>query len=397
MGRLVITNFIVFSLLGFCVLGCTESFPLVTESFEDVLVVEATITDEFKYQEIKISRTYLLESDSQVIESNANVRIEDSNNNIYNFREAEGGVYISNIPFKPVEGVSYKLLITLVDGKEYVSSNEFLAPKAEIENLYAELVNLNGQTGVQVLVDSNDDLGEANFFRYKYEETYKIVAPFYSPFDAIVTGGITEGTIDLVAKTKEEKICYSSNISTEILLTSVNSLIENKVSKFPIRFIKADNSILRERYSILVKQYVQSVEANNFYKILKELSSEESVFVDNQPGFIQGNIFSQQSSTEKVIGFFDVSSVTSKRIYFNYSDFNIDYPAYFFDCDLRTYDYTITGPPEPNQRVFLLQLLFFYPQYKFVSGYYPEYTIVNPECGDCTTFSSNIKPTFWED
>lgn len=381
-------------LASLCLFSCTEPFALVTESFEDVLVVEATITDEMKYQEINVSRTYLLEDSIPVLESNANVNIEDSNQNTYNFIHIEGSLYRSTVPFQALEGVSYKLLITTNDGKRYESKQEVLPAKAEIENLYAELVDVNGETGVQVLVDSNENLGEAKYFRYKYEETYKIVAPLYSPFDASVSGGITGGTINIVPKSQEEKICFSSNYSNKIILTSVNSLSENKVSRFPIRFIPTDASILRERYSILVTQYVQSVEANNFYNIFKELASDEGLLVDNQPGFIQGNIFSLQNSTEKVIGYFDISSVSSKRIYFNYADFNISYPPYFYDCELLTLDYDLTGP-DVNERILLLQLLS--GEYKFLTGNHPIYTIVNPECGSCTTFSSNIKPEFWED
>ncbi|MFI0428195.1 DUF4249 domain-containing protein [Mariniflexile sp. HMF6888] len=381
---------------------CTEPFALVTESFEDLLVVEATITDEFKYQEIKVSRTYLLEDSVPVLETNADVRIEDSNKNTYRFIHTGDGLYRSVQQFQALVGVSYKLIID-TDGKEYVSTEELLAGKAEIENLYAELVNLNGTIGVQVLVDTNENLGTANFFRYEYEETYKIVAPSFVAFDVVISNvepGIKSYDVDYVRRPEELKVCYSSNYSTEIILTNTNGLAENRVSKFPVRFIPSNNSMLRDRYSILVKQYVQSADANNFYKILKDLGTEDGVFIGSQPGYIQGNISSKQDSKEKVIGFFDVSSVTSKRIYFNYSDFNIELPPYFYDCDLVYLDYKKDGPPpdtEPNERYFLYQFLV-YNNYKYFAGDKDSvFIIVRPECGDCTTFSSNIKPSFWED
>ncbi|KAA5824768.1 DUF4249 domain-containing protein [Algibacter amylolyticus] len=381
--------------ISFC---CTEPFPLVTESFEDVLVVEATITDEYKRQEIKLSRTYLLESETPVFESNANVRIEDSNNNIYNFSETGNGLYLSNSAFQAVPNVAYKLVISTTDGKEYISNSEFLPSKAEMENLYAELVNLNGEIGVQVYVDTNDNLGDANFFRYEYEETYKIVAPYYKNLDAIV---IADEFIELVPRDPGEEVCYSSNSSSEIILTSVSGLAENRISKFPVRFISMNSPTLRERYSILVRQYVQSADANTFYKVLKKLNSDgESAFVGNQPGFIQGNIFSSQNVSDKVIGFFDLSSVSSKRIYFDYTEFNLDLPPYFYDCDLRLLDYDKVGsdnPPEQNERAILLYLLSRYNPYKYVSGSSSVYQLASPECGDCTTFSSNLKPSFWED
>ncbi len=383
------SNVLFLVLLG--VFSCTEPFTLVTESFEDVIVIEATITDEFKRQEIRVSRTFLLESDTQVFEQNASVRIETNTGEVYNFSETLNGVYVSDIAFEARENVLYKLLISTSDGREYASNEELLPPKAEIENLYGELVNLNGEIGIQVLVDSNEDLGGANFFRYEYEETYKIVAPHFSFFDALYIGE----DIVLVPRDPSKQTCYSTNYSANIILTSVSKLAENRVSRFPIRFISANSAIVRERYSILVKQYVQSVNANTFYKILKELNSdEEGVFIDNQPGFIQGNIFSKQSQNEKVFGFFDVSSVSSKRVYFDYSNFDMNLPPYFFDCDFLELDSAMEEPV--NERLILIGS--FRDGYKYVSGSDGGvFTIVNQECGDCTTFSSNIKPVFWID
>ena len=48
-------------LIPFFVLSCTEPFNLKSIDFEDALIIEAIITDEIKYQEIKLSRTFSLE------------------------------------------------------------------------------------------------------------------------------------------------------------------------------------------------------------------------------------------------------------------------------------------------------------------------------------------------
>ncbi|MEW4923995.1 DUF4249 domain-containing protein [Algibacter sp. 2305UL17-15] len=383
-------------------LGCTEEFPLVTESFEDVLVVEATITDELKTQQIKISRTFDLEAgNSPEFVTNANVRIEASNNNIYNFVSSGSGIYTSANEFKAEQGVAYKLIIT-TDGKEYESNEEVLAPQAEIEDFYAELITSEEKVGVQVFVDSNDNLGGANYFRYEYEEAYQVIPIFYYPLDLIpvnVQNAETDSiSYDLreESRPESERVCYSYNNSNEIILTNTNGLTEQKVSRFPVRFIPANDDRLRDRYSILVKQYVQSADANNFYKVLRDLSSDESLLIDNQPGFIRGNISSSQNEEEKVLGFFDVSSVSSKRIFFNYEDFGLDVPPYFFTCEIIKYNTEITGPPT-NERLRLYQFLVNRGYKFFGSEEEDEYSIVRPECGNCSSFASSIKPEFWED
>ena len=389
-------HIILLTLLGailLSVLGCTEKIELKTEDFEDVLVVEATITDELKKQEIKLSRTSKLEDNSPIIENNANVRIEDSNQNVYNFQDVGNGFYISDMEFQAVENVSYKLIINTQDGKQYISNEEFLPTKVNLENLYAELITLNGNTGVQVLVDTNDDLGDAVFFRYTYEETYKIVAPYFVASDIVFSDIMNASnplaisyTINFVNRPIEQKICYSTNYSDEIILTNTKGLLEDKISGFPIRFISQNNSILRDRYSILVKQYVQSANANNYYRILKEFGGDVSLLLDVQPGYVQGNIISQQSNQEKVIGYFDVSSVSSKRIYFNYQDFGIiNIPPYFYDCDYRVLE----------DKYDIYAYLYLY-RYKYVRDS-EIYDVVTLPCGDCTFFASSVKPDFWEE
>lgn len=382
-------------MVSLSLMRCTEPFKLVTQSFQDALVVEATITNELKHQEIKLSRTYALESENQALESNANVRIEDSNNNVYNFHETQNGVYLSNEIFQAVEGVSYQLLISTTDGKQYSSIKEYLPPIVEIDNVYTELVTKDGKEGVQVFVDSKAGSEGANFFRYEYEEAYKIVTPAYSPYDMVfsnVTNDGTDYTINFVLKSVDGSVCYGTNNSTNIILTSSNSSTENKVSSFPLRFIPIDDAKISDRYCILVKQYVQSAEAYNFYKVLRDLGTDASVLVDNQPGFVQGNVFSQQEPNEKVIGFFDVSSVTvSNRLYFNYEDFELDPPPYFYDCN-----YLELNTSEPRSKFMLYD--FVQRGLKFYSvNADGTYTIVSRNCGDCTAFASNIKPEFWED
>ena len=75
--------------------SCVEPFDIETITFESALVIEATITNEFKYQEINLSQTFRLEDDGPLAESNASVKIVDDNGNIYNFQESSPGKYVS--------------------------------------------------------------------------------------------------------------------------------------------------------------------------------------------------------------------------------------------------------------------------------------------------------------
>ncbi|MBQ0768786.1 MAG: DUF4249 domain-containing protein [Bizionia sp.] len=396
--------------------NCTEEIPLETNGFEDVLVVEATISNELKHQEIKLSRTYFLEQNTQTIENNANVSIQDNLGNNYTFTQNDEGVYSSNIAFEALPNVIYTLYITTSNGKLYKSSEKVLTPIAEISSLYVE--EGPDSNSVQVVIDSNNEATDAQFFRYEYEETHKIKVPYYSIYNAKLTNIVNYGQefdVDLVLKEENEEICFTTNKSIGIIQTSTDHLESNIVSKFPVRTINKDNVILRERYSILVKQYVQSLEAYKYYETINELSTNESLFSENQPGFVVGNISALQNSSEKIIGFFDVSSVSSDRIYFNYEDIDAPRPPYPYDCELRESEdglisynknhlklnYALHGNYNggtlmPNQRAILHNLLKDGGYYKYYSGQVVYY-IVSPECGDCTSYSSNLKPNFWVD
>lgn len=398
-------------------ISCTEEFVIETQTFESVLVVEGTITDEFKQQEIKLSRTYPLEIEEQVFENNATVTVIDDLGNNYSFSQSNGSSYLSTIEFQAEPDRTYILEITTNNGKQYKSSPQQLTPASEIDNLYAELVDdpKNG-LGIEVYVDSNNNNLDAKYYRYEYEETYKIVAPYYSPYEAILTNYeevlVFPGPdiqvfydIEFALRQSEEKTCFNTRKNTSIIQTTTSSLSDNTISRFPIRFINTNDGIIRDRYSILVKQYVQNLEAYTYYKTLNELGNNESILSENQPGYVAGNISHLTNDKEKVIGFFDVATISERRIYFNYFDFNLTQPDYIYECNIRELDFAdnSTIDMDRNDKREIYRLLTTFEEENqdltivevppFIGGIWK---LVNPECGDCTTVGSNIQPDFWE-
>lgn len=384
--------------------GCTEPYEIETVAYDPVLVVESTITNELKPQIVKLSRTSKLEEPEILTVTNATVSVRAGDGRSYSFLfDNESGHYLSDQPFRAEPNISYTLNITTADGKKYTSSAVTLPPQIEIGELYAERITdgIHDKDGVQVMVNTDDPTGNAKYFRYEYEETYKVVAPYPSPFTAEIINFDDEFyTFDIVLTPREpEEICYSTAFSTGINQTSTTELNENRVFRFPVRYLSKSDARLQTRYSILVKQFVQSVEAYTFYKIINELGSIESLLSQGQPGYVTGNIVSEADPDEKVLGFFEASSMTSKRIYFNYEDFGLEKPPYFVDCEVLFLDYLddTTLDNDPNEREALYVLLSYYDYQVLSLGQNTIYRIVQPECAVCTTFSSNIRPDFWED
>ncbi|AFL82406.1 hypothetical protein Aeqsu_2966 [Aequorivita sublithincola DSM 14238] len=383
--------------------SCTEPYEIETVIYENVLVVESTITDEMKPQIVKLSRTSPLENVDVLLESNATVHVSSSDGQNYEFYwNNDLGYYVSYNPFNAQPNISYTLSINTADGKNYTSSPVVLPPRVEMEQIYAETITDPNQKkdGVQVLVNTTDPTGNSKYFRYEYEETYKIVAPNPTKYyTQIIDYNPDEGTYKIILSPRiPEEICYSTEISTGITQASTSDFSENKVFRFPVRYLSKLDSKIQTRYSLLVKQYVQSVEAFTFYKIIKDLGSIQSLLSQGQPGYASGNMVSETNPEEKVLGFFEASSMTSKRIYFNYDDFGFKKPPYFVECEILQYDYY--KGPSPfgfNEREALYDRIT-YDDYQVLSvNSRLVYRIVQPECSVCTYFSSNVKPDFWED
>jgi len=380
--------------------GCTEQYALQTTSFEDALVVEATITNELKKQQIRITRTYKLEENGPQPESRAVVYITDESGKQYDFEENDG-IYLSADAFAAETGKLYQLHISTQNGKSYTSSTETLTTVNNMQDVKASVKTVKGDRGVSINAMSFDPANSSKYYRYEFEETYKVIAPKWDDERAVL-GAFDPGTgfsgVSVIPRTIQNQVCYSTKKSEDIIQTSTNDLSEDRVD-FPVRFISTQNYIISYRYSILVWQYVQNLAAYTFYKTLKNLSGSESILSSNQPGFFYGNLKSEDDPNERIVGFFEVSSVSSKRIYFNYEDLfpGEPLPPYFTECDVREFKYCFNQNVDPECKGAALVSVVGSNSLVHYDSNISYFFMVPPPCGDCTSFSSNIKPAFWID
>lgn len=387
--------------IGFSMTACIDPFEPEAVDFNSAIVIEATITDENKKQEILVSRTFALDTTGIYGEFGAEVKVTDTNGTVYNFLEAEEGSYISNVSFAAQAGLGYTLSVITNDGSTYASDAVIAPQPTQIDNLYAERGFKDGEVneGMFIYVDSEDSSKSNEYYRYVYEETYKIVAPYWSPLDAyVISRVVPDIRVGTVNREQDERICYNTLTLKEVIQINATNFTDNSINKFSIRFIDRDNTILASRYSILVKQFVESRAAYNYYETLQSLSDSESSLYQIQTGFIEGNLHSVTNKDENVIGFFQVSSFSEKRIFFEFEDYfpGEDPPSY--DCELLTpllkaldgsEGYLIYGIDK--------DLFTFYNETEPLNVDTPFIMAYPNSCGDCTVLGSNIKPDFWMD
>ncbi len=409
-------------------LSCIEEVAISNEvEQQSILVVEAVITDEAKFQEVRLTRSFELEGDSAVAENNATVRLSTNSGQVYNFTQEDNGYYRSTQQFAAHPNTEYSLEITTSDGLQFQSDSEQLPGLSVIDELVFERgFNENGVEGVSAFINASN---ENEFYRFEYEETYKIIAPQYSPQELIILNEDfpyppefllmfvdNQGVIDfqeiidfffeLQLRPEQEQICFNTVASNEILLASTIDLETNILNQHRVRFVNRNEYIIQHRYSLLVKQYSISDQAHEYYTILNDFSNNESIFSETQVGFLSGNLFSTNSDAS-VVGYFELSSVDEQRIYFNYTDLfpGEILPPYFVNCDdilvpallEEDFAHNITNSPIIDA---LNAGFIFYQENGDENGNpfeFAPFQLVFQVCGDCTVLGQNQVPDFWED
>lgn len=394
--------------------SCVEPFEAETQQFENALVIDARLTDEEKQHVVLLSRARPFEEGDFSAEQNAMVKITDNKGNIYEFNEVELGRYVSESTFSAQQNRSYQLSILTSDLRSYSSESVTTPESEEIENLYVEReTNDIGEQGVSVYLDNTSV--SIKYFRFEYEETYKIIAPNYEPFEFEVLYYVACDPsrfyeVGLKPIVDERRVCFASQKSVEIMQASTAQLSNNELSRFQIRFIDRENYIMSHRYSILIRQYAHNVDAHSYYEDLNNFSSSESVFSEIQSGFLAGNITSENTD-ENVLGYFEVASVDEQRLYFNYDDLFPDepLPPYAFNCSnvgnppIVSLGYHCHGPFEcdgdcqsPLIEAVRAETIVFHSENENPTAEVPGpyFTLPSP-CGDCTKLGSNAVPDFW--
>ncbi len=401
-----VVSILAWSLLFFA-WGCVDPFPIPTdEGFNNVLIVEGTLTNIESTQEISLTRTAPLGTAEVVGEQNASVTVRLGNGNSFAFQEVAPGRYQSVETFAATEGNTYTLEVISADGNTYTSTAQTLPPTAPLDEVVARrIVNDDDIEGVEIIVNTTDPSGQANFFRYTFEETYKIIAPQWNQFEAFIVSE-DPPQVDIRLRSQEELICFGTNSSQSGTFFETTELSSNEVQEFPVHFLEKDNFFIAHRYSILVKQEVQSEEAFTFYRKLRELSGQENVFTQQQPGFLTGNILVNGNSTPEVTGYFEVVSQSERRIFFNFEDFfePEGLPAFAVGCgEPQTPSLPVDrfGNSELLNAIRNESLEFFNDNIGGTGpgGANPDpnapFKMVPRICGDCTVLGSNVTPDFW--
>jgi len=341
--------FFVYGLILLLASSCIEPYDFTIVNNEAVLVVQGQISNvsynetlnypsDGRFFQVKLRETQDVTNISDNPVSNAQVTIQDDQNNIWCFTENAGqpGDYILfEENFKADIEKSYKLVIRLESGEQYESSWETVhqskmnmgeinfqeTDRYEYEYKAAEK-KISQVFGINIGIDipKNDDHDKV-YFRWDMQPTWVYIAP-------------------LALATAPDKVCWAKN---ELYLKDYETteVINGDFTK-DLAFVETfRNERLFTDFSLLVIQQSLSEDYYYFWKEMKKQSENKGIF-EAPPFNLKSNLTCVNDKNKKVIGYFGVVEEQAKRWYFNIKDL-----SYNVQNTLRPDCEVVYGPDGP--------------------------------------------------
>lgn len=379
-------------ILSASISACVEPFTPEVSNYENLLVVEAFLSDDARNQEIILSRSYPIDTTRVHYETGAGVWLEYASGNQIVFRETKPGHFTPGAGFRPETGTSYTLVIATANGNLYKSDPVTMKKTPPVTGVYFERETITSNKtggldeGFQVYLDSETESNEPGYFKYEWEEIWEFSTPFYSFLDYNYDGNY--------AFIREENIsrCWQGSFSTDLNLATTENITSGIIERQPIRFLSFRESILRVKYSILVKQFSLSEDGYRFWRNLKESNESTGSLYDAQPFQVTGNIKNVNNPSEPVLGYFDMATVSSKRIFIKrLADLPLDIkiPTLYPKCRIGAD--TVISYWELEK---FLNIGYLISTYSTPPG--SGFVMVVRSCIDCRLKGSNVKPEFWD-
>jgi len=372
---LIITTF----LLG----GCIEPFaPPDSDRDVDFLVVDGYFDSSTGDIQVKLSHAKPLASEEPFLpEPKAQVILENESGATVPIAETTSGNY-----FRSGVGVDlserYRLRIKTTAGREYLSDFVTLLQSPPIDSV----TWVAKDRAVTISVNTHDPTNNTRYYQWRFEETWKYTASYFSSFKFENGKAIRRSYDELIYA------CWDSESSQEIIVGTSSHLTEDVIRYFPITLLHIPSDKIDMRYSIEVSQTALSREAYDFWSALEQTTENMGGLFDPQPGKVVGNIHSLTDPAEPVMGYFSGGSTQKKRIFIDFFDLpddeQIKMPWGYCTAD----------------SIYNEDLASFLPNsFLLIEGIYQGpaiigYTYTTKSCADCRLQGGTLtEPDFWEE
>lgn len=321
--RGVLAQMMVIIILSCLSYSCIDEYPLEITAYENLLVVDGSITNAPGPYTVKLSRSTSVSSPRYVPVEDAFIRIEDDLGQEIMLHETEAGIYMTtDSSIQGVPGRSYKLIIMLTGGEIYESPFTKLRQVVGVDSVFSKIESQPTRNpdedieGLQFYLNTENTSEDSVYYYWRLQETYEYHAAF--TIDYVYVG-------EIVPFINSDSLftCYKTNEIPRIYTLSTANNATSRLNNHPLHFVGADSYRLSVRYSLLIKQYNIDEAAYNFWKSVKEQVSDENLLFNSQVYQVRGNVRNVNNPSEPVMGYFTVAGASLKRIFVN-KPFHLD-------------------------------------------------------------------------
>lgn len=371
--------------------GCVEPYlPPDGIGVGGQMVVDGFLNATTKSVRVKLSRALTLaDANQSPAESNASVKIESNKGTVYTLTETSDtsrpGIYTaSNLVLDA--GAEYTLKIVTESGRSYSSDPVKLRQPPAMDSIVWRPSKEGIQpAGITFYVNTHDSEKNTRYYRWSFIESWEYTMQFYSFFKK-------DGSNRPVVRDSGEHVfrCYGSLPSTNIMVESTTRLSDDRVTMFPIHFIRRGDRKLQRKTRLIVQQYAITQSEFEFWQLMRKTTETLGGLFDPMPSQVLGNVHSDDNSSENVLGFFSGGFVTEKRIYVGLRDL----PGYLSAVDPITSLCNARQVPLAS----IPQDVGINEEYVTTYGfpYIEGYLVAPAQCVDCTNLGgTNSTPPDW--
>jgi len=363
--------------------NCVQEFNPKPQSYENLLVIDAILTDGEDPFEVKLSRSIPLDTTGFVGETRASVSLITEEGEQYNLMETIPGVYQYQGIIGAEVGKSYQLKIQTQNGNQYES--EFVTmrntPAIDSVTYKFEPRESAGQIGIQLYVNTHDPTNNTNYYRWEWDETWI----FFTPYNSNIYW--EDGQI--LNREERINICWKFHESSAIDIASTKNLTVDRISDHPLLYVSSETDRLQTKYSVRVKQYGLSETSYNYWRELKNATENLGTLFDPQPSIVQGNYRNINDDSDLVLGYFDATTVSEQRIFVNRRDLpSFRVPNYYAQCT----DSIVSRGQIPD----MVRDLYVLVEETINDFGAPVFIMSSRFCIDCTLYGTNKRPDYWQ-
>ncbi len=309
--------------------ACVQPYDVVLNADSEVLVVEATLTDQPGQLPFHLSRS-LVQNGKVYGYPVKGAKMEvlvGGGGQVVPLTETDPSYYALPEGFRGNVGERYQLRFTLPDGRRYESTAEVLPAVPPVAKAYDRfdpkgIVNAEKTKYTPahlIYLDLADPAGERNFYRWNFtfwerqQWCETCLGGYFAVTDSLTGGGAcvsvrspTPPLFDYECRTD----CWDIFQGSELNLfadqySDGRPLLGRVVARIPYF---AANSTLVE-----LRQYALTAAAYRYFKLLEDQTQNTGGLADTPPAPITGNIRNVQNPDEAVLGYFGASGVTVVR------------------------------------------------------------------------------------